>query len=239
MSRSRIALFLLLAAGCSGCYTPQYLKTVRVFGDFDPARDLRLAEKAESLPWNDARTDIRVVGGRMPAGISLSEESRLLTIDEAASSRYTVIGSAVSTVPASGYTALYWYYPMHDREGSFRPAFCSWQAPLRAVTFGLWSLFVPLNYACLVDESPDGQVHLRELKRMAAAMGGNLVVVASVTDVVAHGEDAATGNYLDSVQVHAYVLLDRTPGAAEEAPDEVTPPSDGVEATTLTRLSRE
>ena len=124
-----------------------------------------------------------------------------------------MLGSIESTFPAGFYASYFWYYPMHDQEGSFRPAWCAWQAPLRAVTLGLWSLFVPLNYACVLSESPDGHVHERELRRMAAAMGGNLVVVASTDGTTLRRSGAGVGNYLDATKVQAYVLVDQEPTA--------------------------
>lgn len=208
MIKSQSYLVAALSVACVGCYAPAYRNTVHVFGSVDLERDEQIATRAEQLAWDGDYRHVRMLIGTTPEGIGLAEGGTQIVVAPGYEDRYAVLGSATSEMPFVRLQALFWYASMHDSEGTFLPAWCSWQAPLRVLTLGLWSL-VPLNYPCFPSDDPDPRLHAVELRRMASAMGGNLVIIVESKSVRVSNQYGNAIAQHDDVSMTAYVLSDK------------------------------
>ena len=211
MRTSQPSLVVALFVVCVGCYSPAYRDTVHVFGSVDLERDEQISVQAEKLAWDGDYRHVRMLIGTTPEGIGLAEGGTQIVVAPGYEDRYAVLGSASSELPFVRLQAIFWYASMHDSEGTFLPAWCSWQAPLRALTLGLWSI-VPLNYPCFPSVDPDPRLHAIELRRMASAMGGNLVIIVESKSIRVSNQYGSAIAQHDDVSMTAYVLSDK--GAA-------------------------
>lgn len=213
----RCAMFCAVAL-LSGCYNARYQHQITSFGDLDVARDKALAKKAEDLDWNADYSDIRVLVGSTPDGIQLKEGGSKIAIEPELASRYTVLGSAESKAGnINPGLLLFWWVPPHDSEGTFRKVWCAWQAPFRALTLGVLWKMVPFDWGCGPRNTGDVALHERELRRMARAMGGNLVIVTGNIDrTYVNGAGVEVGRTA-GIGMRAYVLKDtqQAPGAQQ------------------------
>jgi hypothetical protein len=193
----------------SACYNPRYQHQITSFGNLDVARDKALAQKAEDLDWNADYSDIRVLVGSTPPGIQLEDGGSRIAIDAEQASRYTVLGTATSKAGnVNPSLLLFWYVPPHDSEGKFRKVWCAWQAPFRALTLGVFWKMVPFDWGCGPRNTGDPSLHERELRRMARAMGGNLVIVTGSIDRTYLNAAGAEVGRTQAIGMRAYVLKD-------------------------------
>lgn len=213
MRTSQSSLVAALFVVCVGCYSPAYRDTVHVFGSVDLERDEQIAMQAEQLAWDGDYRHVRMLIGTTPEGIGLVEGGTQIAVAPGYEDRYAVLGSATSELPFVRLQAIFWYASMHDSEGTFLPAWCSWQAPLRALTLGLWSL-VPLSYPCFPSVDPDPRLHAIELRRMASAMGGNLVIIVESKSIRVSNQYGSAIAQHDDVSMTAFVLSDKGASAS-------------------------
>ena len=178
-------LYIGLVLICSGCAAlrPRIFPTT--FGSSDPARDKVLAETAEDMP--DTPQDVVVKKGEIPAGVDITENGSKIVIAPEASGQYQTLGSIEADYMAAlnevQWRNLYW---THDYR-SWRSYLCNWQIPLKIASLGIWSVLSPLHWPCLAKmpgDVTDRQIALTEaVKKGAKAMGGDLVVISSSTQL--------------------------------------------------------
>jgi hypothetical protein len=210
------AILSLLALASGACAIPRFEVRVRHLGAVDLDRDAAAAARAADLPWERAYA-VEVHQGALPEGLALRGST--LEVSPAQAGRYAVVASlssAHATSAMASYAAsTWWYVTLHDRHSRGRDAFCKAQLPLRVLTLGIWSLFSPTSWPCQVvyptDEDENLRVHLQELKRAAASLGANLVVVTRVSDETQlAGSLHGTQSYrVGAVEVHAFAVIDR------------------------------
>lgn len=75
------------------------------------------------------------------------------------------------------------YWTWTDYEQSWRNGFCIWQAPLKLLTLGIWTIFVPTAWPCVARIPSDAESRMEraieKIKNAAAALGGNVAVIVS------------------------------------------------------------
>ncbi len=164
---------------------------------------------------------VKVVFNDLPDGLSLDRSGEILRISDEFSGRYKIVGAVLIkpkfTPPDLRLRQMLWYVPLdRSRHSAARRVFCAAQAPFRALTLGLWNI-VPLNYPCFASYPKEGNknlgVQLKNLKKAAARLGGNLVVVAKVENVLQVdkkpvGEGKAEVEPVPVVRLFAFVLRD-------------------------------
>jgi hypothetical protein len=180
------ALVTLLLA--SACAPGPYDVEVRYPGAFDAKAVKAAQERIYDLPWG-AGANVRVIEkvsdqDPLPEGLAL--EDGKLRID--AVERYEMLGEVTvhrSASPSELRILTAWLHaPMHVSAGEGRRIYCGAQTSLRLLTLGIWTIFVPLNYPCLVTypESTGAAmaIHVGEIRRAAVVLGGNLALVLDV-----------------------------------------------------------
>jgi len=216
---------LLASLMITGCASGPFGVEVRHVGRVDPARDERVAEAAQDLPWDGSYDDVEVTS-EVPAGIVLGDK---IKVDD--TNRWAFLGMARSFMDDTRQVAfaksVFLFESMHPSEGGGRDVYCKIQTPLRTLTLGIWSLLSPFNWPCFVlytkRLSKNTALHAQELRRVARAMGGNVVVVQIETKTQSYttGYGFRTGVGYEDVpgaSATAWVFLDRskvTPKPAE------------------------
>ncbi len=168
--------------GCVGCATvPAGLRaTVFRDGQPDPDEDDRIVELAEN--GGRRASAVTVYSGKLPQGLELTESGSKLIVEKGFESHFQVLGTAESDftkgLGSGTLNNLFWTW--NYKEG-WRKALCYWQVPLKIATIGVWNL-IPLQYPCIAtlpsQEKDRQKVHLANLRSLAVAMGGNMVVLS-------------------------------------------------------------
>jgi hypothetical protein len=216
---------LLLAAQLLGaCATAPFTVSINHAGRFDPAKDAAAEARAKALPW-DGQYAVDLYLNSVPEGLEL--EGTTLKVRPGQQDRYTILGTVKSEheTSAIGATArgAFWYETMHEQHSRARDIFCKVQTPLRTLTLGAWWLLSPTSWPCWVtyplDSKSNLELHAQELRRAAAAMGANMVVVAGVHDdwEVAGNGWGVQSYTVQAASVSGFAVVDRgvSPGAAE------------------------
>lgn len=223
---------MLMVMATSGCASGPFALEVRHAGKLDPEKDERVADEAQSLPWDGDYEDI-VVTNELPPGVTL--EKGVLS---AASDRFVVLGDVRSHMDDTRQVAfaksVFWYESMHESHGAGRDVFCKVQTPLRTLTLGIFALVSPTSWPCYVlytkKLSTNAAIHRGELRRAARAMGGNLVLLtelAAEQQSYVTGYGLRTGTASESVpgaSAHAWILVDKSRGKGAPAPTVAPPP---------------
>lgn len=177
-------LGLIIAVMLLGCATKRYKTEITYFGDVDLDKNRLTAERAKELPWRpEPDYNVRVVQGKLPEGLSISENGSKIVVSSSHEKEFEVLGLVKSSRDMDFVRDYFWYAPLHEKHAGFRTDYCKAQAPLKAITLGLW-FFVPLYYPCFPTYPSDENMgnHVQELKRAAYLMGANLLVLAQVSD---------------------------------------------------------
>lgn len=223
---------MLLALGSSGCASGPFALEVRHAGKLDPEKDERVADEAQSLPWNGDYEDI-VVTTELPPGLTLDKGALTARTDS-----FVVLGDVRSHMDDTRQIAfaksVFWYESMHESHGAGRDVFCKVQTPLRTLTLGIFALLSPTSWPCYVlytkKLSTNATIHRGELRRAARAMGGNLVILTELSAeqqsyVTGYGVRTGTGSEsVPGASAHAWVLVDRSRGKVAAVPS-APPPS--------------
>lgn len=125
---------MLVVMGAPGCASGPFALEVRHAGKLDPEKDERVADEAQSLPWDGNYDDI-VVTNELPPVVTL-EKGALM----ARSDLFVILGDVRSHMDDTRQVAfaksVFWYESMHESHGSGRDVFCKVQTPLRTLTLG-------------------------------------------------------------------------------------------------------
>ena len=159
----------------SACATAQYTVEATIYGEVDLARQRQISKDVHTHPW-DHDYPVRVVQGKLPEGLLLLDGGQTLSIEAGFESRFEILGELTSTFADSpgdvGFANVYWYNDLHDSHSRGRDIYCKAQAPLRLLTLGIWSIFVPFNWPCFATYSAERDsnlvIHLQELRRAAS-----------------------------------------------------------------------
>lgn len=216
---------VLLAALAIGCATPAFEVRIKHVGAYDPLRNEASEKRARALAWQ-REYPVKVYLNQIPEGFSFN--NGLLSVKPAYRSRFSIV-AAVSSGHAMSATASYalstwWYVTMHKQHSRARDIFCKVQMPLRLLTLGIWSLFSPTSWPCQIlysrSERQNLKIHVQELKRAAAAVGANLVIVSRLVD-----EHQVSGTWYSrqsyrvaAARVSGFAVLDRGAGVAPAQP---------------------
>lgn len=231
---NRIVTMGLALAALAGCATPSYRLSVVRFGEVDVGASRTAVEAAERSSW-DADPAVRAITGALPAGLELTENGQKLVVHPPWEKRYTVLGSVTSrheySFQEAMWLSLIWkprYHPMH----SGRDAACWIQAPFKLVTLGAWGIF-PWAWPCMAkypDDDDNLELHVRHLKRLTHALGGNLIILASrlnrqETSVSVYGNSAwASTRTVHDASLTGFAVFDRGEVVSPVAPVPPSPP---------------
>lgn len=212
MFRAAPVLALLL---CSACATAPFKVQVTHVGNYDPERDEAVAERAKALPW-DRQYAVELLMNQVPQGLKLDQGK--LSVEPGFEARYRVLGTMRSAqeynATAAAALSAFWYIDMHEQHSRARDVFCKVQTPLRTLTLGIWWLFSPTSWPCWVTYSLDAadneRIHAQELRRLAVAMGANLVVVSGSRDRfnVDVGYYGGSSYTVESAALEAFAIVD-------------------------------
>ncbi len=213
---------------------------VRLFGDVDLARDKVLAKKvdaaveAAAISKKDATydSDVRVLDGSIPEGIVLSEQGSQITVAKSHAGRYRVIGSVKAKVV---WPENYWlrnvYWTTADYQSIWRKALCWPQAPLKAVTIGLWNI-VPTSWPCWMttefrDETQRTAMLIHGLTIGTSEIGGNLLLITARGATTITTVNAQTGQQLGQTTTPATAMsgfaIEVNDDASSESPADSKP----------------
>ena len=168
----RSALALLLLAGCASAnFSGDATRVGASSGNFD--EDLAPVSRA-------AATRVRVFVGQFPDGIAWKDGAISITDRD----RWKLVGRVAATMDSPGESML-WFYDYPEDE-AWRKAYCYPQVPLVWFTCSAWWL-VPAYWPCFVWETNSGsdiasrkRRIVQTLRRGAARLGGNVLVVSSL-----------------------------------------------------------
>lgn len=177
----------------TGCASYHFVAEGAAVGASGPDGDI--TDAAASMSEEEAE-DVHILIGRLPEGMHIVEER--LVVD---AKRYEILG-AVRAVPEGTIAANLgiWFYDYNEGE-DWRDGYCAWQVPLSWLTLGLWAFVTPFHYPCKItsgQSDPRRDNILRALRRGTKALGGNLVVVTGIGDLVTVRVD--TGQVVDHEQ---------------------------------------
>ena len=189
---------VFLGVTVTGCATLKPKASVTSFGAVNIQADNEISAKAQSIADT---SDVKVVSGSLPDGLSLQEQSSKLIVLPGYEKKYSIIGSVNGDyMNAMSYFDSLWY-PKKGYEDTWRQVLCYPQAPINLVTFGIWGNISPTAWACKrfppSDEKDRKQALVEALKQGAKAAGGNLVVVTgestlTVTTMNKYGDHLGT-----------------------------------------------
>lgn len=178
-----LVLFFGLQSGCATIQPGLRAKTFNN-GTPDPDRDEQVELQAKTLK---EVPDVQIFAGQLPAGLDLTEGGTKITVAEGYSGQYEILGTVESdytqALRGAIWKNIYWTW---NYDEGWRKGLCWPQAPLKAVTLGLWNL-LPWAWPCMAtvpsEEKDRQKAHLGQLKKLAAAMGGNMVVISNSGDL--------------------------------------------------------
>ncbi|MBN2717693.1 MAG: hypothetical protein JXX14_17720 [Deltaproteobacteria bacterium] len=185
MNRMNVPVALIMLSACFaavGCATPRYTaRMTRATNNLtEPAYEIESRQK--EIDW-DEDLPVTVMINQTPEGVSWNDKGELV-IAPGFEGKYLQLGDAMSSHGDSKETAFWrsalFYVNMHERHSKGRDVFCKAQMPFRWAFIGLW-MAVPLQWPCYAwqpgDSAEKMQLLEKEIKRVAFAMGGNLVLV--------------------------------------------------------------
>jgi len=191
-------LVFVVMAGAGGCATMYPGMRAEVFanGQPDPDRDVAVAKAAEKM--DETPADVEIYSGKIPEGLDVSEGGAKISVAQGYESQYQILGTVESDYTKEMGSAIWknFFWTWNYKE-TWRKALCWPQAPLKALTLSLWAWFMPAAYPCFAvapgDEPGRQKAHLVQLKKLASAMGGNLVVLTNSGDLTVTTVNADTG----------------------------------------------
>ena len=178
---SKITWVFLLGSILTGCATIKPSMRANAFRDGEP--DLDYDESVVLKASNLEKTpNVTIYAGKFPAGISLAEAGSKVVVEKEHEGEFIVLGAIETDYSANMSEAylrnLFWTW---NYDETWRKWVCWPQAPLKLITLSLWNI-VPTAWPCgakIPSEEKDRQkAHYERLKRLAAAMGGNMVMVS-------------------------------------------------------------
>ncbi len=194
------------------CTPLQPALNVEKFGSIDLTGERAIEDSAKEI---EDVSNVDVIQGNLPKGLILSDQGSKLIVEERAESRYEILGAADADFhkAMSQFKNTYWTYP----QKGWRKPLCYIQAPLKLISLGIWNIF-PTAWPCLAsmpdDEGDRKEVLIHELRRVAKAMGGNMVVLSGGTDLsigTADRAGAITSSALHgTVGLRGFILRDKT-----------------------------
>jgi hypothetical protein len=219
----RAGIVLLLSSGCATIHPDA---VVQSFGESNPAHNKQIAEQAMDRGANDE--GVKVISGKLPDGLDIQERGTKIVVQPGFESKYTVLGTIeadYNRATASG-TVKNVYWAWNYDEG-WRKGLCYPQVPLKILTLGIWSFFVPLHYPCFAsipgDES-DRQTDLQAvIARGAKVMGGNLAILTASVDttIITASRYGVSSEVVPSTALRGFVLNDA--GGAPQKKSQPTP----------------
>lgn len=209
--KSAPVVALTLAIG--GCATLKPKLALSSFGDVNLKADQALVEKAKTI---DDTSGVRVVAGSTPTGLSLEENSSKLSVLPGYEQRYSIIGTVDSDyLKAQSWLETIWY-PTLGYDQGWREVLCYPQAPVNALTLGLWGSLSPTGWFCKRmmpgDEGDRKEALIDVLKRGVKAAGGNLLLITgetslSVTTYNRYGDNLGT-TLTPSTALRGFIIKD-------------------------------
>ena len=181
VSLLKVACLISVAIAVSGCATQAYSVSLSNLAPSIDRPSAAIEAEASELDW-DADYPVKVHVRKVLDGLHW-QDAELVVEDEG---RFEVLGKATIVRKRGEWSAFamatFFYIDMHDLEGG-RDLYCKIQLPFRLLTGGLWAL-VPFQYPCFAWTSSDFDevisIYKQELRRVAHAMGGDLVFVKDI-----------------------------------------------------------
>lgn len=215
-----------IASGTLACAPAAYDVHIMSAGVVDVQHDRHLVEKAMELHWE--ADDVTVFHETPPDGLSIANGE--LVIEPAYAARYRLVGTLSSSQKDGivvSLQSIFLYPPFHSTVSRGRDAYCKGQTPLRILTLGMWSIFSPFNWACFPTQNRDFYdsmaIHVGELRRAAAVLGANIVVIGKVRErqtisgSVGRFGASATTTTVAAAAVDAFAIVDSGASGASAA----------------------
>lgn len=195
LCRLLISLLLLVIGLQSGCAVIHPGVRANAFnnGTPDPDLDEAIAKKAKEVTDT---SHVEVMAGVMPKGLDVTEGGSKILVAPGYEGQFEVLGTIESDYMKGNSLAFLknFYWTWNYDEG-WRKGLCWPQAPLKAVTLGLWNLF-PWSWPCMASlpgETDRQKDHIAALKRAAVAMGADLVLLTNSGDLSVTTVNARSG----------------------------------------------
>lgn len=193
--RLLLSLLLLVIGLQSGCAVIRPGVRANTFnnGTPDPDRDEAIAKQAKDIKDT---SHVEVVAGVIPKGLDVTEGGSKIMVAPGYEGQFEVLGTVESDyMKGNSMAFLKNFYWTWNYEEGWRKGLCWPQAPLKAVTLGLWNM-LPWSWPCMAtmpDETGRQKDHIAAIKRVAAAMGADLVVLTNSGDLSVTTVNARSG----------------------------------------------
>lgn len=237
LSTALLVLFSAASLNCATSAFPAPEVRMRLFGDVDLARDKALAEKVEqavkeagiSKEDSTYESDVRVIDGSIPEGITLTEQGSQISVAKSHQARYRVLGAVNAKVTwPENYFYRNVYWTTGDYQSTWQKALCWPQAPLKLLTLGIWNI-VPISWPCWMigesrDEAQRTAMLIHGLTIGVSEMGGNLLLITGHGGTTVTTINAQTGQQLGQTTTPATAMGGFAIEVTHDA--EVAPPPD-------------
>ena len=194
----RAALHATALVGClsaSGCAAVRPKVDYEAFGHADPDSDDAVVERYNSRPppASSKPPEVMVLVDTIPEGIDVKDGKVTVKngYDHELLGKFMLVRGN-----GGGITALYMF---SDYEASWQKGYCYPQVVLNYATLTLWSLLAPTAYPCWGDNHLTKKDAVLEAKHVAAAAGGDLVVLG-------YGGAGFTGDRNDVVGAAGFIF---------------------------------
>lgn len=170
-------IIVFLSGGCPAIW-PKV--TYQSFGDANPDRDEAMVKRWKNKYKQLDASRVRLLLDTIPEGIEVKDG-----VAHTKQGYSHVVISKFRFLYPPGMATLFFY----DYRTAGLKALCWWQVPLSYLTLAAW-LVVPTSWACFPPISVTKRVIIRDAKKLAAAVGGDLVLARYIGD---EGGDSAKG----------------------------------------------
>lgn len=180
----RVVFLSIVLAVLTGCANFRYDATAyNVNKDGKISKKISSEEIKAKIPYSP-NLPVKVYQNDLPKGITLKGKG--IVTSKSFDRKFSYVGEVTSKQAywdsnMSTNRGMFWYIPLNDNHNSFRRTACAVQAPLKAITLGIWNI-VPTNWPCWGRYSKSAEnleLHHTELKRAARALDGDIVVIVS------------------------------------------------------------
>ena len=162
-------LVACLALSACGAVRPKV--DYEAFGHADPDKDDAIVDRYNHRPAETTPPEVMVLVDTIPEGIDVKDGK--VSIKEGY--EHELLGKFVLVRGSGG--GVFALYSFSDYETGWRKGYCYPQVVLNYATLTMWSLFVPTSYPCWGDNGLTKKEAVSEAKHVAAAAGGDLVVL--------------------------------------------------------------
>ncbi len=169
MNRIALGAALALLVGSAGCATIHMTPEVSKLGPYDGEGEKEIVRKFQEAAAEEIRVspeEVTVLVNSFPAGIRV--DGTTVSVQDGYDHKLI----AQFSLATQGFPIQFL-----DYKSGWRKGYCYPQVPLGWVTLTIWNIFSPLNWPCHGSYSTEKVELIENARRLAAAAGGDLVVM--------------------------------------------------------------